>query len=314
MPADLSARVGRLTLKNPVTTGSGCFGYGLEAAGVFDVGRLGALVLKTLTPKPRHGNPPPRIAETASGMLNAIGLENPGMEAFLTEILPQVREFGCPLVASVAGKDLEDYVSLVAALQVPGIRAIELNLSCPNLNSGGFDFGRDPAFVGEVTRRALKASPDRDLWIKLTPHVADIRVPAEAAWKAGAAALTVANTYVGMAIDWRKAVPRIAHRTGGLSGPAIKPLTLALVAKVAAESPIAVVASGGIASAEDAMEYACAGAAAVQVGTASFRDPAACLRMIGDLPACLKQAGLASWREGVGRLHKAAAPRPEETL
>ena len=145
MPADLSARVGRLTLRNPVATGSGCFGYGLEAAAAFNVGRLGALVLKTLTPKPRQGNPPPRIAETAAGMLNAIGLENPGISAFLKGILPRIRGWECPLVASVAGKDLDDYVALVTALQAPGIAAIELNLSCPNLTSGGMAFGADPA-------------------------------------------------------------------------------------------------------------------------------------------------------------------------
>ena len=300
--ADLGARVGRLALSNPVMTGSGCFGYGLEAASVFDVGRLGALVLKTLTTKPRHGNPPPRIAETAAGMLNAIGLENPGIAAFLKDILPRVRAFGCPVVASVAGKDLGDYVTLVEALQAKGISAIELNLSCPNLNSGGLDFGADPAFIREVTLRAAATSPERDLWIKLTPHVADIRVPARAAWEAGAAALTVANTYVGMAVDWRRGRPRLAHGTGGLSGPAVKPLTVALVAKVAAESPVAVVASGGIATAEDALEYACAGAAAVQVGTASFRDPAACLRLIETLPGRLAEAGLARWRDAVGRL------------
>lgn len=305
MPADLSARVGRLTLRNPVATGSGCFGYGLEAADAFDVGRLGALVLKTLTPRPRHGNPPPRIAETPAGMLNAIGLENPGISAFLAEILPGIREWACPLVASVAGKDLDDYVAMVTALQAPGISAIELNLSCPNLNSGGMDFGANPAFVQLVTRRAVAASPKRDIWVKLTGHVADIRVPARAAWTSGAAALTVANTYVGMAIDWRSGVPRLARGTGGLSGPAIKPMTLALVAKVAAESPVAVVASGGICTAEDAMEYACAGATAVQVGTASFRDPTACLRVIQDLPGCLRQAGLTRWRDGIGRIRKA---------
>ncbi len=312
MRADLSVRIGRLTLSNPVLTASGCFGYGLEAAAAFDVSRLGAIVLKTLTAKPRHGNPPPRIAETPAGMLNAIGLENPGIEAFLTEILPKSRKLGAPLVASVAGKDLADYAALTGALQVPGISAIELNLSCPNLNAGGIDFGGDPAFVREATRRCRKASPRRDLWVKLTPHVADIRVTARAAWEAGAAAVTIANTYVGMSIDWKRGVPRTGHGTGGLSGPAIRPLTLALVAKLAPECPIPIVASGGICSAEDAMEYACAGASAFQVGTASFRDPTACLGILESLPGCLKQAGLARWRDGIGRLKRPT--RAKETL
>ena len=313
MTPALGIRVGRLTLKNPVTTGSGCFGYGLEASAVFDVGRLGALVLKTLTTRPRHGNPPPRIAETPAGMLNAIGLENPGIEAFLSDVLPRVREFGCPVVASVAGKDLEDYVALVKALQVRGIAAIELNLSCPNLNSGGMDFGKDPAFIRAVVRRCARASPKRDLWAKLTPHVADIREPARAAWEAGAAALTVANTYVGMAVDWRTGRPRLARGTGGLSGPAVKPLTLALVARVASDLPAPVVASGGILTAEDALEYAAAGACAVQVGTASFRDPAACPRMIEELPGRLARAGLSRWKDAVGRARE-ARPAHREAL
>lgn len=313
MKPDLRVKIGRLALRNPVATASGCFGYGWEASAAFDVGRLGALVLKTVTARPRAGNPPPRIAETAAGMLNAIGLENPGIEAFLEDHLPRLRAHGCPLVASVAGKDLAEYVALVEALQVRGIGAIELNLSCPNLNSGGMDFGKDPAFIRAVTRRAAKASPRRDLWIKLTPHVADLRIQARAAWEAGAAALTVANTYVGMAIDWRRGTPRLARGTGGLSGPAVKPLTLALVAKVAPESPVPVIASGGIATAEDALEYAAAGAAAFQVGTASFRNPAACLRILEDLPARLGEAGLSRWRDAVGRAHR-ATPAPRETL
>ena len=313
MTSALSTRVGRLALKNPVMTGSGCFGYGLEAADVFDVGRLGALVLKTLTTKGRHGNPPPRIAETAAGMLNAIGLENPGIEAFLSGILPKVRAFGCPVVASVAGRDMDDYVALVEALQVRGIHAIELNLSCPNLNSGGMDFGKDPAFIRALLRRCAKISAKRDLWAKLTPHVADIRVPAEAAWKAGAAALTVANTYVGMAVDWRTGRPRLARGTGGLSGPAVKPLTLALVAKVASQIEAPIVASGGILTAEDALEYAAAGASAVQVGTASFRDPAACLKLIEALPGRLARAGLGSWTDGIGRT-RSCPSAPRETL
>lgn len=301
--------MGRLRLANPVATGSGCFGYGLEGAAAFDVSRLGALVLKTLTTRPRAGNPPPRIVETASGMLNAIGLENPGVEAFLQDILPRVRDLGCPaVVASVAGKDLADYEALVEALQVRGIHAIELNLSCPNLNAGGLDFGGDPAFVGEVTRRCAAVSPKRDLWVKLTPHVADIRLPARAAWEAGAAALTVANTYVGLALDWRQGRSRLARGTGGLSGPAVKPLTLALVARVASESPVPVVGSGGILTAEDALEYACAGATAVQVGTASFRDPRACLRILEGIPGILKAAGLRRWRDAVGRLAASSGP------
>ncbi len=305
MPADLAIRIGRLRLANPVLTASGCFGYGLEAWSVFDVSRLGALVMKTLTARPRLGNPPPRIAETPAGMLNAIGLENPGMEAFLRDILPKSRELGCPvLVASVAGKDLAEYATLTAALQVKGISAVELNLSCPNLNSGGIDFGGDAAFVREATRRCLKASPKRDLWVKLTPHTADIRVTARAAWEAGAAAVTVANTYVGMSIDWKRGVPRTGHGTGGLSGPAIRPLTVALVAKVAADCEVPIVASGGISSPQDAMEYAWAGASAVQVGTASFRDPAACLRILEGIPDCLKQAKATRWRNVVGRLKR----------
>lgn len=298
---DLSVTLGRLRLANPVLVASGTFGYAREMAGLVDLAKLGGIVPKTLTRQPRPGNPPPRTVETPCGMLNAIGLDNDGIAHFIAHHLPYLRALPTAVVVNVAGKTRDEFPEMAAMLaDQPGIAAVELNLSCPNV-SGGIDFATDPAVTAEVVRRAREACPF-PLIAKLTPNVTDVVPIAQAAADAGADAVSLVNTYVGMAIDWRRRRAILGNRTGGLSGPAIKPLALRLVWHVARNVKVPVIGVGGIATIDDAMEFLVAGASAVQMGTVNFYDPTASVRVVEALPAALASLGARRVADVVGTL------------
>ena len=273
---DLSVQIGALRLRNPIIAASGTFGYGIEFAHLVDLNRIGGLVVKGLSREPIEGASPPRLCETPSGMLNAVGLQNIGVRAFVTEKLPVLRKYDTAVLANVFGYCLEDYVEVIRTLaDSEGLAGYELNISCPNVKKGGMQFGNDPAQVSEVVGAARKAEARRPLWVKLSPLVADIGLIARAAEEAGADALTVANTYPAMAIDLRSQKSRLGNLTGGLSGPAIKPITLRLVWEAKKAVKIPIIGLGGVETVEDVLEYLSVGASAVQVGTASFADPRA---------------------------------------
>ena len=285
---DLSVQIGALRLRNPILAASGTFGYGIEFAHLVDLNRLGGFVVKGLSREPIEGAPPPRLCETPSGMLNAVGLQNVGVRAFIADKLPLLRKYDTAVLANVFGYCLEDYVEVIHTLEdAEGLAAYELNISCPNVKKGEMQFGSDPAQVAEVVSAARKAAARRPLWVKLSPLVADIGLIARAAESAGADALTVANTYPAMAIDTRTLKSHLGNLTGGLSGPAIKPITLRLVWETKKAVKIPVIALGGIETVEDVLEYLSVGASAVQVGTASFADPRASERLASTLTNAL---------------------------
>ncbi len=306
---DLAVKIGPLALRNPVLTASGTFGYGDEYAHVVDLRALGGVVTKTVTVEPRPGNPPPRVAETASGMLNSIGLENVGLARFRDEKLPRLRALAATVVASVGGETPEELETLVGALGgEAGIGAFEINFSCPNVAAGGARYWAEPARL-EDTMRRLRARTGRPLVAKLSPDVTDIRATARACEAGGADALTCVNTFVGMAIDLERMASRLGRATGGLSGPAIKPLALARCHEAAQAVRIPVIGSGGIASGRDALEFIAAGATAVQVGTATFAEPGAAVRVVEEIRAWLAAHGIARVTELRGRF---AAPAAQE--
>jgi dihydroorotate dehydrogenase (NAD+) catalytic subunit len=282
--AELGVQIGALRLRNPIIAASGTFGYGLEFAHLVDLNRLGGLVVKGLSREPMDGAAPPRLIETPSGMLNAVGLQNVGVRAFVAEKLPALRKYATTVIANVFGSCLEDYIEVLKILEeADGLAGYELNISCPNVKKGGMQFGADPSQVAEVVGAARKAAAKRPLWVKLSPLVADIGVISRAAAEAGADALTVANTYPAMAVDFRSGKSRLGSLTGGLSGPAIKPITLRLVWEVRKSVEIPIIGLGGIEKVEDVLEYLSVGAKAVQVGTASFVNPQATEGLVGDL-------------------------------
>jgi dihydroorotate dehydrogenase (NAD+) catalytic subunit len=288
---DLSVQIGALRLRNPILAASGTFGYGLEFAHLVDLTRLGGLVTKGLSREPIEGAPAPRLCETPSGMLNAVGLQNVGVRAFVAEKLPVLRKYDTAVLANVFGYCLDDYVEVIRILEdAEGLAGYELNISCPNVKKGGLQFGNDAAQVAEVVAAARKAAVRRPLWVKLSPLVADIGLIGRAAEAAGADALTVANTYPAMAVDPRTLRSRLGNLTGGLSGPAIKPITLRLVWETMKAVGIPVIGLGGIETAEDVLEYLSVGASAVQVGTTSFADPRASERLLSPLTKALVQA------------------------
>jgi len=277
---DLSVAIGALRFRNPIIAASGTFGYGLEFAHLVDLNRLGGLVTKGLSLEPIEGAPAPRLCETPSGMLNAVGLQNVGVRAFVEKKLPALRKFDVPVLANVFGYCQEDYVEVIRILEdADGLTGYELNISCPNVKKGGLQFGNDPAAAAEVTRAARKAAVKRPLWVKLSPLVADIGLMARVVAAEGASALTVANTYPAMAVDHRTRKSRLGNPTGGLSGPAIKPISLRQVWEASKVVEIPVVGLGGIETANDVLDYILMGATAVQVGTASFTDPRASERL-----------------------------------
>ena len=280
---DLSVNVGALRLSNPILAASGTFGYGVEFAHLVDLNRLGGIVVKGLSLEPMAGAPAPRLCETPSGMLNAVGLQNVGVRAFVSDKLPALRQYRTAVLANVFGYTVDEYVDVIRILEdADGLAAYELNISCPNTAHGGIQFGSNPQMVSEVVSAARKAA-QRPLWVKLSPNVTDIGMIARAAEEAGADALTVANTYQAMSIDIQTRKSRLGRITGGLSGPAIRPITLRLVYETRRAVKIPVVGLGGVEVADDALEYLIAGASAVQVGTASFSQPASCVEILNQM-------------------------------
>jgi dihydroorotate dehydrogenase (NAD+) catalytic subunit len=280
---DLSVEIGALRLSNPIIAASGTFGYGVEFSHLVDLNRLGGIVVKGLSLEPMDGAPAPRLCETPSGMLNAVGLQNIGVRAFVADKLPALRTYRTAVIANVFGCSVEEYAAVIRILEeAEGLAAYELNISCPNTAHGGIQFGSDAQLAFEVVAAARK-SARRLLWVKLSPNVTDIATIARAAEDAGADALTVANTYQAMSVDVHTRSSRIGRLTGGLSGPAIKPITLRLVYEASRAVKIPVLGLGGIEKAEDALEYLIVGARAVQVGTANFTRPDACQNLVYEL-------------------------------
>jgi dihydroorotate dehydrogenase (NAD+) catalytic subunit len=309
MKPDLEVRIGDVTLSNPVLTASGTFGYGLEFLPYFDLGELGGLVSKGLSPRPRQGNPPARICETPSGMLNTIGLQNIGVDAFIADKLPELRKYDTVVVANVFGETEAEYVEVCEKLDsADGVAAIELNVSCPNVECGGMIFGNDPEALARVTRICREATR-LPLWVKLSPNVTDIRETARAAEGAGADALSLVNTFVGMAIDVERRRPVLTKKSGGLSGPAIRPLAVWMTWQCHQAVGIPLIGMGGIMTAEDALQFILAGASAVQVGTANFVRPRAAVEVVEGLTAWLERHGVASIGELVGALEGDEAAR-----
>jgi dihydroorotate dehydrogenase (NAD+) catalytic subunit len=290
--ADLSVSLGRLRLANPVLVASGTFGYAKEMAPLVDFARLGGVIPKTVTAAPRAGNTPPRTVETASGMLNAIGLDNDGLEHFLSHHLPYLRTLPTAVIGNIAGKTEDEFVAMAARVHEAGhgLAGLELNLSCPNV-ACGLDFATDPEVTKRIVRRCRDACPDLPLIAKLTPNVTDITLIARAAADGGADAVSAVNTFVGMAVDWKRRKPILGNVTGGLSGPAIKPLALRAVWRIAQLKAVPVIGVGGIATLDDVMEFLVVGASAVQVGTANFYDPTASVRIAAALPEALAALG-----------------------
>jgi len=289
-----------LRMANPIIAASGCFGYGQEYAGVIDVQRLGAFVSKGVTPEPRRGNPMPRIAESPAGMLNAIGLQNPGIRGFVKKYPRLWATWRVPALVNISAESVEDYAMMAAVLdEQPGIAGIEVNVSCPNVARGGYCFGWDAEMSAEVTR-AVRAATTLPVIVKLSPGAVDVVGVALAVEEAGADAVSLINTLVGMAIDVKRRRPVLANVTGGVSGPAIKPIALRMVYQVAAAVRVPVIGMGGIMGLEDALEFFLAGASAVQVGTAIFAQPGMVIRLIDELEAWMVKEGVGALAEIVG--------------
>ena len=304
MSTSLAVTLGPLSLKNPITTASGTFGYGLEFTDFVDLSAIGGLCTKGLSLKPHAGNAPPRICETPAGMLNAIGLQNVGVEAFLSEKLPTLRSLGATVIANVWGDLEEDYVTVVRALEgAEGIAAVELNISCPNVRQGGMLFGNSPPLTRSLVAK-VRAATRRPLVVKLSPNAPDLVESARAAREAGADVLSLVNTFVGMAIDPESARPRISFGTGGLSGPAIRPLAVRMVYQVAKAMPdVPLMGIGGIAELSDVLEFLAAGATAVQIGTANFKDPGVSGRLVRELADYCEERRV-TVGDLVGRAHR----------
>jgi dihydroorotate dehydrogenase (NAD+) catalytic subunit len=298
---DLSLTIGKLRLANPVGTASGTYGKGIEFLPYYDTSRLGCIVVKTITKSPRPGNPPPRLVETPGGLLNSIGLPNPGIEAYVETELPKLRTLGAPLVINIAGHDAPEFAELAARLErEPGIDALELNMSCPNV-AGGLDFSASPEAARDVVKRVRDVTA-RPIIAKLSPNVTDVRPIAVAAQEAGADAISAINTYVGIVIDWRRRAPVLGRGFGGLSGPAIKPLALRVVWQLAQAVDVPVIGIGGIFTADDAMDFLVAGARAFQVGTANYVNPRAAIDVLDGLPARFAALGAKRLDDVVGTL------------
>jgi dihydroorotate dehydrogenase (NAD+) catalytic subunit len=309
-PLSLAVQLGRLQLPNPILVASGTFGYAREMEHLVDLGRLGGILPKTITKQPRPGNPPWRTVETTGGMLNSIGLDNDGIDAFIAHHLPYLRSVRAPIIVSIAGRTRDEFVEMAAQLdREPGLAALELNVSCPNV-SGGVDFGTD----AESCRRlvaGVRSVCRLPVLAKLTPNVTRIADIACGAAEGGADAISLVNTVLGMAIDWRQRKPLLGNVVGGLSGPAIKPIALRCVYQVARAVRVPLVGIGGIATIDDVMEFLVAGASAVQIGTANYYDPTVTMKLLDALPRALAEAGVASVAELVGTLQTDSAAPPQ---
>lgn len=300
---DLSVKIAGIKMKNPVMVASGTFGFGREYASLVDLSKLGALVTKGLTLKPCSGNPPPRIWETPAGMLNAIGLQNPGVDVFINEILPIMKSFNVPIIANIAGFTKEEYVTLTSRLTDAGIAGIEVNISCPNVAAGGMVLGAVPELAAEVVEAVVKAT-SLPVIVKLTPNVTDIVTVARAVTGAGAHTLSLINTILGMAIDVNTRRPALANITGGLSGPAVRPVAVRAVWQVAQAVDVPIIGMGGICTGNDALEFILAGASAVAVGSANFRDPSTAVKIIEELEHYCVKNGIYNWQELIGAAWK----------
>lgn len=299
----LSIQLPGLDLKNPIMPASGCFGFGKEFGNLYDLSKLGAIMIKATTVETRLGNPTPRVAETAAGMLNAIGLQNPGLENVMKNELPYLERFDVPIIANVAGTTTEDYVEVSEKISAaPNVMALELNISCPNVKHGGITFGTDPVIARELVEAVKKVSKV-PVYVKLSPNVTDIVEIAKAVEAGGADGITMINTLVGMRLDERTGKPVIANGTGGLSGPAVKPVAIRMVYEVYKAVNIPIIGMGGVTSAQDVIDFMSAGASAVAVGTANFVDPFVCPNIIEELPAKLEKLGVKRIKEIIGRSH-----------
>ncbi|MBM7654038.1 dihydroorotate dehydrogenase [Neobacillus cucumis] len=293
-----------LKLKNPIMPASGCFGFGREYSQFYDLSVLGAIMIKATTVEPRFGNPTPRVAETSAGMLNAIGLQNPGLEKVIGEELPFLSQYDVPIIANVAGSLEEDYIEVARQIsKAPNVHALELNISCPNVKTGGIAFGTIPETAKQLTRKVKEVS-EVPVYVKLSPNVTNIVEMAKAVEAGGADGLTMINTLVGMRLDLKTGQPILANRTGGLSGPAIKPVAIRMIYEVSQAVEIPIIGMGGIETAADVIEYFYAGASAVAVGTANFVDPFVCPTIIEELPELLDQLGVEHISECTGRSWK----------
>lgn len=300
----LAVELPGLSLKNPIMPASGCFGFGEDYAEYYDLSQLGAIMVKATTLEPRKGNPTPRVAETTSGMLNAIGLQNPGLAEVMAKKLPFLEGYDVPIIANVAGSTLEDYVAVCQEISLaPNVAAIELNISCPNVKCGGIAFGTDPDVAYELTR-AVKAVSKVPIYVKLSPNVTDIVPIAKAIERAGADGITMINTLLGMRIDLKTRQPILANQTGGLSGPAIKPVAIRLIKQVAEAVSIPIIGMGGVSTVDDVIEMYLAGASAVAVGTANFTDPYICPKLIEELPKRMDELGIESLSQLIADVKK----------
>ena len=298
---DLSVSLGRLPLENPILVASGTFGYAREMEPFVDLGRLGGILPKTITLEPRRGNAPWRTVETACGLLNSIGLDNDGLEAFVAHHLPYLSALPAPLIVSIAGRSESEFVTLAEQLErYGGVAAVELNISCPNV-TGGVDYGTDPNRCGGVVQ-AVRRACSLPILTKLTPNVSRITDIAKAAADGGADAISLINTVLGMAVDWRRRRPLLGNVVGGLSGPAIKPIALRCVYQVSQAVDLPLVGVGGISNIDDVMEFLIAGASAVQIGTANYFDPSVSMRILDALPEAIQEAGVARLSDLVGTL------------
>lgn len=302
VPRDLAVLIGGLKLKNPVMAASGTFGYGEEYAPCLDLNQLGAVVVKGLSLEPRMGNPPPRIMETPCGMLNAVGLQNVGVQAFIRDKLPFLRQFDTPVIANIYAESVDEFPMLAGILsEAPGVHALEINISCPNVKKGGIAFGTDPEMAAEVTRR-VKTVTDLPVIVKLTPNVTDIALIAQSVEAAGADAVSLINTITGMSVNVETRTPHLRNITGGLSGPAIKPVALRMVWQVVNRVSIPVIGLGGIMTADDALEYLIVGARAVQVGTANFINPRAIPEIVEGIEKYLLKHEITQIQDLIGSL------------
>ncbi|RSD28083.1 dihydroorotate dehydrogenase [Mesobacillus subterraneus] len=302
--SSLSIRLPGLNLKNPVMPASGCFGFGREFSQLYDLSLLGAIMVKATTPEPRFGNPTPRVAETPGGMLNAIGLQNPGLEKVYHEELPWLEQFDVPIIANIAGSTEDDYVKVAEQLsKAPNVHALELNISCPNVKTGGIAFGTDPEMARTLTKKVKEVS-DVPVYVKLSPNVSDIVKIAKAVEDGGADGLTMINTLLGMRIDLMTGQPILANKTGGLSGPSVKPVAIRMIYEVSQYVSIPIIGMGGIQSAEDVIEFFLAGASAAAVGTQNFVDPFVCPKIIDELPELVTRLGADHISELTGRSWK----------
>jgi dihydroorotate dehydrogenase (NAD+) catalytic subunit len=298
----MDVHLGRLKLKNPVMTASGTFGYGEEYADYVDLNRLGAIVVKGLSLKPRLGNPPPRIMETTGGMLNAVGLQNIGVDAFIEEKLPFLRKYDAAVIANIYGETYDEFKKVTKILSsAKGVHALEVNISCPNVKKGGVSFGSDPKVAARVTQ-VVKEETSLPVIVKLTPNVTDIAAIAQAVEKAGADAISLINTLTGMSVDLKTRKPHLKNITGGLSGPAIKPVALRMVWEVVKKVSVPVIGIGGIMTAEDALEFLILGAKAVQIGTANFVNPHATMEIIEGIQDYLAVNKIKDINDVIGKL------------